>query len=225
MAENNKLILNAGDSLQLQFYPPTSGSNEGRYYVRVIGYLAGKSIITTSPVVDGRLILLRQSQQFTVRLISGNAVHGFISSLLKKTTVPYPYIHLSYPETLESKTIRSAQRVNTRIIVTIQNLEPGKELVKSKSALLNDLSSAGALIVAPEELGDVGDMISISVKLLVAGTEEYLSISAIIRRVLGKITVEDKEVNRYGVEFEMSEEREKLIIHGYVYEQIAKSMS
>ncbi|VAX00877.1 hypothetical protein MNBD_GAMMA21-2311 [hydrothermal vent metagenome] len=223
MENKNELILNAGDALQLQFYPLTASDREERYYVRVIGYLAGKSIIATAPVLDGRLMLLREHQQFTVRLISGNSVQAFMASLLKKTTTPYPYIHLSYPETLESITIRKAQRINTNIIASVQNLEPGKEAVKTRSSALNDLSSAGALVVATEDLGEVGDMLSISVKLTVAEKDEYLNISAIIRRCLDKAEPEDK--NRYGVEFQIADEREKLVIHGFVYEQIARTMS
>jgi len=222
MENKVELVLNAGDALQLQFYPQSTSDHEERYYVRVIGYLAGKSILATAPVLDGKLMLLREGQQFTVRLISGNSVQAFVASLLKKTTAPYPYIHLSYPETLESKTIRKAQRINTRIIASVQNLEPGKESVKTKSAVLNDLSSAGALIMAAAELGEVGDMLSISVKLTVAETDEYLNISGIIRRRLDKI--ENDENNRYGLEFQIADEKEKLIIHGFVYEQIAKSM-
>ncbi len=223
MENTVELVLNAGDALQLQFYPQTASDREERYYVRVIGYLSGKSIIATAPVLDGKLMLLREGQQFTVRLISGNSVQAFMSSLLKKTTAPYPYIHLSYPQTLESKIIRKAQRINTNIISSVQNLEPGKESVKTKSSALNDLSSAGALIVSADDLGEVGDMISVSVKLTVAETDEYLNISAIIRRCLDKTEEDDK--NRYGIEFQIADEREKLVIHGFVYEQLAKSMA
>ena len=222
MDNDAELVLNAGDALQLQFYPQTASDRENRYYVRVIGYLAGKSIITTAPVQDGKLMLLRDGQQFTVRLISGSSVQAFMASLLKKTTVPYAYIHLSYPETLESKTIRKAQRINTSIICSVQNLEPGKEEVQSKSSVLNDLSSAGALIMAADELGDDGDMLSISVKLTVAEKDEYMTIQAIIRRCLDKTEGDDN--NRYGIEFQIADERDKLVLHGYVYEQIAKSM-
>jgi len=222
MEKKTELILNTGDALQLQFYPQTASDREDRYYVRVIGYLAGKSIIATAPVLDGRLMLLREHQQFTVRLISGNSVQAFMANLLKKTTTPFPYIHLSYPEILESKTIRKAQRINTNIIASVQNLEPGKESVKTKSSALNDLSSAGALIITDEELGEVGDMLSVSVKLTVADKDEYLTISAVIRRQLDKTDADEK--NRYGIEFQIAEEREKLIIHGFVYEQIVKTM-
>jgi hypothetical protein len=54
--------------------------------------------------------------------------------------------------------------------------------------------------------------------------EEYLDISAIIRRCLEK-TESDDEKNRYGVEFQLADEREKLMLHGYVYEQMAKAVN
>jgi c-di-GMP-binding flagellar brake protein YcgR len=223
MEIKKELTLNPGDTLQLQFYPQTGSNKNERYYVRVIGYLAGKSIITTAPVLEGKLISLHVGEDFAVRLISGNSIQAFICNLLKKTTVPYPYIHLSYPARLESKIIRQAERINTHIIASIQNQQPGKEHIKTKSAVINDISSAGALVIASEELGDVNDMVTISSKLSVAGVEKYLDISAIIRRCLGKNETDDDKY-RYGVEFQLADEMQKLTLHGYVYEQMAKAM-
>jgi len=223
MEIKTELTLNAGDTLQLQFYPLNGSNQSERYYVRVIGYLAGKSIITTAPVLDGKLLSLHIGEEFAVRLVSGNSVQAFLSGLLKKTTAPYPYIHLSYPSELESKIIRKAQRINTSVIASVQNQQPDKEHIKTKSAVINNISSAGALIVTTEELGEINDMITISVKLNVAGDDKYLDISAIIRRCLEK-TDSDDDKNSYGVEFQLADEKEKLLLHAYVYEQMAKAV-
>lgn len=223
MKNNNELVLSPGDTLQLQFYPAkTHSEREERFYVRLIGYLPGKSLIATAPTSDGHLLSLRESSQFTVRLISGNSVQAFISTLIATSSRPYHYIHLSYPEIVESKMIRQAQRVNTNVIASIQNQEPGKEEIKTKSAVLSDLSSAGALILSNEELGTVGDIISLTMKLNVANKEEYLTVTAIIRRSLGRTSNGDSK-SRCGVEFQIGDEKEKLLIHAYVYEQLAKA--
>ena len=217
------LVLNVGDSLQLQFYP--GKATDERYYVRVLGYLSGRSIITTTPTNNGKLMFLKEGQQFAVRLLSGNAVQGFLASVMKNATTPYPYIHLSYPKELESKVVRKAQRVNTKIIAAIQNQETGKSHIQTKSAYISDLSTAGALILSMDAIGDVGDMVTISTKMQFTGIAEYITISAIVRRCLDNEIDDKGKMNfKYGVEFQLLEERDRLIIHGYVYEQIAKSI-
>ena len=218
-----ELSLSVGDSLQLQFHP--GKATDERYYVRVIGYLTGRSIITTTPTSNGKLMFVKEGQQFAVRLLSGNSVQGFVSTVMKNAATPYPYIHLSYPKELESKVVRKAQRVNTKIIAAVQNHETGKSHIKTKSALISDLSTAGALVISPEAIGEVGDMISISTKMQIADVAEYVNISAIIRRYLDNVEDDDGKVKfKYGVEFQLLEERDRLVIHGYVYEQIARSL-
>jgi len=222
--EEPELRLNVKDALQLQYYPESADNKETRYYVRVIGYSEGRSVITTSPMVNGRLMLMKEGQQFAVRLLSGNSVQGFVSSVIKHTTTPYPYMHLSYPKELESIVVRNAQRINTRIIAAVQNQEEGKAAMCTKSGVISDISTTGALVSSPEEIGGVGDLITINTKMGVGDVEEYVNLSAIIRRCLNKkeVGAEAGEFN-YGVQFQLIEEHDKLIINGYVYEQIVKS--
>ena len=215
-----KLSLAVGDALQLQYYP-CRPADEERYYVRVIGFLDGQSIITTTPSANGKSLSITEKQIFAVRLLSGNSVQAFVSTIIKKAVTPYPYIHLSYPRELESKIVRQAQRASTKIIATIQNEEPGKSEVKTKSALISDMSTAGALIETSEEIGEVGDVITAVAKLKVADMEDYVTLSAIIRRIIPKNDGEDK--HKYGVQFQSLEHRDKLTIHGFVYEQIARA--
>ena len=219
-----ELRLNVKDALQLQYYPESSENSNTRYYVRVIGYSEGRSVLTTSPTMNGRLVLLKEGQQFAVRLLSGNSVQGFVSSVIKHTTTPYPYMHLSYPKDLESIVVRNAQRINTRIIAAVQNQEEGKADKCTKSGIISDISTTGAMVSSPQEIGDVGDLITIKTKMGVGDVAEYVNLSAIIRRCLGSDEVaSDANKYNYGVQFQLVEEHDKLIINGYVYEQIVKA--
>jgi len=221
MAEKElELNLSVGDTLQLQNYP-CKPADEERFYVRVIGFSTGQSIITSIPSVGGSALSVTENQVFAIRLLSGNSVQAFVASIIKKAVTPYSYIHLDYPNKLESKIVRQAQRASTKIIATVQNEEPGKSDVKTKSALISDMSTAGALIESAEEIGEVGDAITAVTKLKVADMEDYVTLSAIIRRIIPKNDHEDKF--KYGVQFQSLEDRDKLAIHGFVYEQIAKS--
>ena len=215
--EETELNLMVGDSLQLQYYP-CKPDDEERYYVRVIGYLGEKSIITTAPTCEGKSLIANEEQLFAVRLLSGKTVQAFVSTIIKKSVTPYAYIHLNYPEKMESKIVRQANRATTKVIATVQNESKERSDI---SALITDMSTGGGLIVSTEEIGEIGDSITTMAKIIVADIEGYISIPAIIRRIIPK--QDDSDKFKYGVEFQWSDDKDKLAVHGFIYEQIAKS--
>ena len=217
LANSLELKHSIGDTLQLQFSP---GNADDRYYVKLIGFLENKSIVVTTPRIDGSTLKILPEQRFIVRMISGNAAQGFSATALYSTTRPYPHLHLTYPNDLESITVRKAERVNCKLIVTVHNEEPDRSLGEGKSASMQDISTAGSQIFTIEPIGEKEDTITIKGKVNVAGLEQYLTISGIIRRV-----VEPKEEGgryEYGIEFVLLEDNDKLLLHGFVYEQMMK---
>ena len=216
---NNSLELkhSIGDTLQLQFSP---GNAEDRYYVKLIGFLENKSIVVTTPRLDGSALKIQTDQLFIVRMISGNSAQGFTATALHSTTRPYPHMHLTYPKDLESITVRKAERVNCKLIVTVQNEEPERSLGDGKSASMEDISTAGSQLFTVESIGEKGDTITINSKVSVADIEQYLTISGVIRRVVEPEKEGDKF--EYGIEFVLLEDKDKLLLHGFVYEQMMK---
>lgn len=207
-----------GDTLQLQFSP---GNAEDRYYVKLIGFLENKSIVVTTPRLDGAALKIPPDQLFIVRMISGNSAQGFTATALHSSTRPYPHLHLTYPQDLESITVRKAERVNCKLIVTVNNEEPERSLGEGKSASMEDISTAGSQLFTMEAIGEKGDTITVNSKVTVADIEQYLTISGKIRRVVEP----EKEGGKfeYGVEFVLLEDKDKLLLHGFVYEQMMKS--
>lgn len=208
---------NIGNTLQLQFVP---GNAEDRYYVKLIGYLEDKSILVTTPRMDGAALKILAEQQFLVRMISGNSAQGFSATALYSTNRPYPHLHLTYPKDLQSITVRKAERVNCKLIVTVQNEVAEYSLGEGKSASMEDISTAGSQLFTMEAIGDKGNTITINSKVSVAGIEQYLKISGIIRRVVEPEKEGDKF--EYGIEFVLLEDNDKLVLHGFVYEQMMK---
>ena len=216
---NNTLELkhSIGETLQLQFSP---GSADERYYVKLIGFLENKSIIVTTPRLEGTALKILAEQRFIVRMISGNSAQGFTATAICSTSRPYPHLHLTYPDNLESITVRKAERVNCKLIVTVHNEEPERSLGDGKSASMQDISTAGSQIFTLEPIGEKGDTITINSKVNVVGLEQYLTISGIIRRVVEP--TEEGGRFEYGIEFVLLEDNDKLLLHGFVYEQMMK---
>ena len=218
MAENNLALKhNIGNTLQLQFSP---GKEDDRFYVKLIGYLENKSILVTAPRSDGVPLRIPADQKFIVRMFSGNSAQGFTATAIHSTKHPYPHLHLTFPTDLESITVRQAERVSCKLIVTVQNEEQERSLGEGKSASMEDISTAGSQLFSNESLGEKGDTITINSKIKVAGIEQYLKISGKIRRAVNK----EKEDGKfeYGVEFILLEDTDKLLLHGFVYEQMMK---
>jgi len=212
----SEIKVNIGDRIQLQ--DPSSKSDE-RIFVKLLGYREDKSILVTMPRANGELIRVVNGQLFIVRLFSVQTVHAFNVTVLESKVSPYPYMHISYPDKVESVVVRNAQRVNVGLIVSVQG-DPDKNSDDSIPAKLTDISTGGAKLSTQVSIGELGEDISMSAKLTVGGVEQYLQILAIIRRAdideaNGKCTYS------YGLEFHFVEERDRLVLHGFVYEQLS----
>jgi c-di-GMP-binding flagellar brake protein YcgR len=219
--QSPEIKLQVGATLQLQF---ADDERKERRYVRLIGYLPAQSIIVTTPRAEGKVMLIREGQLFTVRLLAGNAVYAFTATVMRVHTRPYPYLHLSYPKKIESIVLRKAHRVATKLIVVVENENPDKAAGKAKSAVIRDISTAGAQLTASESLGELGETISIAVRVEVGGVEQYLTLPAIIRRKFIEKPEEKPNEETYGVEFQFVEDNDRLILHGFVYERLIGSI-
>lgn len=211
---------NIGGMLQLQFSP---GNENDRYYVKLIGFVQDKSIIVTAPYDQKQPIRVPEGQFFIVRLLAGVSAQSFTSHTIYVTSHPFPHLHLSFPDKLVSKNIRKAERFDCKIIATVQNEEPDKTVTDRKSALITNISTAGAQILSVEKLGDVGDNVVLASKITVADLEEqYLNIPAVIRRIINNDGATTKQ--EYGLEFiftsENSNDRDKLLLYSFLYEQM-----
>lgn len=219
MGDNTlELKQNIGDTLQLQFSP---GNADDRYYVKLIGFLEDKSILVTTPRMDGSALKIPVEQRFIVRMISGNSAQGFTATALYSTTRPYPHLHLTYPTDLESITVRKAERVNCKLIVTVNNEESENSSDEGISATMQDISTAGSQLITLVPIGQKGQTITINSKVKVADIEQYLTITGIIRRVVEPENKGDKY--EYGIEFVLLEDKDKLLLHGFVYERMMKN--
>lgn len=219
MAKEN-LGVDIGDALQLQFLGEES---DARYYVRVIGYLADKSLLVTAPQANGRLLTVREGQPLAVRMMAGNKLVGFTVSVLRICARPYSYLHLSYPTNTQSVTVRKALRVNLEMPATVTPLVmddlPQPEDTEPKQIIIRDLSTTGALLVADSPLAEVKRSLAVKVGLRVAEADEELNFVAVVRNIKIEQTSNGSRF-LHGVEFQFSDRRESVLMHAFVYEQI-----
>lgn len=221
--EYSDLKLKVGEQLQLQ---PRDGSDNRRMQVQLIGYLPGASLLVTTPRVGDKVMIMREGQPFVVRMMVGNRIVGFTTTIIRSCARPFPYIHLSYPDDMEQITVRQSQRVRIRLFASLENSNPDFQFEKPHPATVIDLSTSGSLVVSGEQLGELGDKVTLKCAVKVANTEKLLSLPAIIRNVHMDPSDEHGEDSYYhGLEFKLGGQQDTFALHGYVYEQIVKAQS
>lgn len=218
------LGLEVGDSLQLQFVNDTVGN---RHYVKVVGCYPGRSIIVGTPQLGGRIMLVRQDQAVIVRLMIGNDVVGFNSTVLRSCARPYPYLHLAFPKELQSSSVRKALRVSLDSVVSIRRVRNDDHHGRSEPAFAGrtrDISTTGALVSSSSRLGEVGDRLTVAMRVAVAGFGEDIRLAATIRNTTMLAPSDEVAGTLYGLEFKPPERREAILLHGHVYQTILQHM-
>ena len=205
--------LQPGDALQLTLFGDST-----RHFVKVIGYLPGQSLLISTPRVKGQAMLLHEGQLVTVRLLSGGTVYAFKTQILRASLTPYPHLHLVYPKEFESTVVRKAQRTSAHLIASVENTHSDQS--QPLLAIIANMSTAGAMLESECPLGKAGDNIVINVNLMVGNIERYVSVGASIRNVREKAG-DPPPVVQHGVELQLLSSEEQLVLHGFIYEQIA----
>lgn len=213
------LKLNYGYPLQLQT-AGVAGQSE-RYSCRLIGCLPGRSILLSVPKHAGKLVRLKQGQKVIVRLMIDNGIGVFASLVEIQTLEPYPIMHISYPETVTFKGIRSATRVGVEQTLKVLNLTDSSQ-VASQGAIV-DISVTGARVELALPIGKIGEEVEIEATVLVQEVKRELKLRAIIRSQVE--TLEDSRLGglttSYGLEFVEQDEERRLILYAFVYSQMA----
>lgn len=204
------------DTLQMQ--PLMEGQTE-RFTVRVIGLMKPKSVLVTAPMVDGKLIFIRDGQTYLIRAFSGLNVCAFKAKVLKSQLQPFPYLHLSYPDNVQAMRIRKAMRAPAGIIVAVHESEEGRQVGAGKMV---DISVGGAKMLSSTNLGKKDQTLWLSFKVRLGDMEEYVKTPAIIRSLGQEDDEQGKPMKSYGMQFGELTQAQRLIIMNLVYQHLLK---
>lgn len=210
--------LKVGDRLQLQLHSSAKSSccsNNGTCMVTVIGYVPDHSLIVSMPKTDqliGQPFL--EGDQILVRLFSGRCAFSFTVFVDKLVKLSFRYLHLSFPKHILGQTIRKSRRVRTAI--------EAEATVNSGSIplIITNLSAAGAEISTHTELGGIGTLIELFVKVKIHGKEISLQLQSIIRSFKA---INKQDVLRYGVEFTGLQAEQIFSLRSFIYQELVEN--
>ena len=210
--------LKVGDRLQLQLHSSAKSScrlNNDTCMVTVIGYVPDHSLIVSMPKTDqliGQPFL--EGDQILVRLFSGRCAFSFTVFVDKLVKLSFKYLHLSFPKHILGQTIRKSRRVRTAI--------EAEATVNSGSIplIITNLSAAGAEISTHTELGGIGTLIELSVKVKIHENEISLRLQSIIRSFKA---INKQDALRYGVEFTSLQAEQNFSLRSFIYQEIVEN--
>lgn len=212
--------LPVGSRLQLQ---SNTEQNPERHTAKYLGHLKGLSLMVSTPVVDGKVLLMREGQSFIVRAFTGKTAFGFTASVLRVCSTPTPYLHLSYPKQLSGVEIRSTKRLEVNIIANVQAYEP--ESAESCPCLIVNVSPSGALVAAEGKLGTVGEAVKLAFRVKLGVIDGYISTKAVIRSITPiKDTAHELKYNlHHGMQFPELQQTDILLLHSLAYQKLIES--
>ena len=210
--------LKVGDRLQLQLHSSAKSScrlNNDTCMVTVIGYVPDHSLIVSMPKTDqliGQPFL--EGDQILVRLFSGRCAFSFTVFVDKLVKLSFKYLHLSFPKHILGQTIRKSRRVRTAI--------EAEATVNSGSIplIITNLSAAGAEISTHAELGEIGTLIELFVKVKIHEKETSLQLQSIIRSFKA---INKQECIRYGVEFTGLQAEQIFSLRSFIYQELVEN--
>lgn len=211
-----ELRIHPGDAFSVETVNPAK-----RYPVRLIGFLAGESLVVKNPCVQGKTILLPEGRPLRVRLMADNIACGFQTRVLRNCRLPYLYAHLAYPQAIKSVAVRQASRVELRLPVQLAEREPGALPGDwPKKALIIDMSSGGARLHCRQPVAAVGSELSLRFRVVVDSVSCEESVRAVVRNIAEVGETPENAAYQYGVQFLDVSDEDRVRISGYVYEQM-----
>jgi c-di-GMP-binding flagellar brake protein YcgR len=203
-----------GDLINVQ---TQSGTAIERYSVKLLGMCKGRSVLVTTPMIDGKYLLMREGQGFILRAFSGKSAYAFTTQILKSVNTPYPYLHLAYPREVKSLVVRRGARADVRVICAIIACDDAP--LQAAGTIVN-LSVGGALMLAKQALGKKGQQLTIKFKVMLNGIEALLELKTVIRAINVDQSGESDTPYQLGIQFVDVSAEDSIPLLAYVYQQL-----
>jgi len=206
----------------IQLHVSDKDGSTGRYFCRYIGCVKNKSILVSPLVTGGREVDLSSDKTITARLMIGRGICVFSTRVLQVQQKPVPMMYLEYPEDVEFKSIRNAERVETGLDVIVNNALKRDVVSEGK---LRDISITGARIEIYKAVAELDDEVIISGDYPIESISQTMRINAVIRS-RSKAPEQTTSIHQpitYGVEFTRMPDEKRLILYGYVNYLLAQT--
>jgi hypothetical protein len=187
------------------------------YSVRLIGYIQNRSILLTTPQVNGAPLILADGEQLEVRMVTGNNIYAFQAAIQRLCVTPLHYLHLDYPAEVRMQQLRKSPWARVGLSASVSNGQGAREVVR-----LVNLSSDGAQLHAPATLGGLGAKLQLTFDAVIDELKAELMLDATILHVQAAPQEAGPGMSEYRVAFSNVSATDALWLKGLVYRHIAE---
>jgi c-di-GMP-binding flagellar brake protein YcgR len=172
-----------------------------QYFSTLIGYVRDEYLIVKLPMENGMPVGLVEGERVTIRVFSGVNVCSFACTVERVFDRPLYYVHLSFPDTIQGTSLRTAMRVKVDMPAQVMPSQPGSPAV---DCALTNVSVNGARIEAPRSLPDDGGEITLEFSVIPSTYDKEVRVR--VRSVVRNMNTLRREsdgadVFAYGVQF------------------------
>lgn len=183
----------------------------------LLGFSKGDFLIVKCPVVRNVPYTYYDSESVLVRAFTGTTIFTFSSFVTRTLLSPMYYMHLAFPESVTTSSLRSSLRVKVEFtgMLTYQDLVGSEQTAPAQ--FLN-LSQSGAAIAVEEALV-VGHTVQAAFTVDDEGTEIPISVSAVVRSQTRRPPVPGRatDMYTYGIEFVGIKEEQQNALRVFAY--------
>lgn len=193
-------------------------SDERRFMVELFGIQAGsRTLLIAAPVGPDRTqVALRQGQVLACRWLNSSTMFQFQAAVTKLVLEPVPTLYIGPPHVVQAMELRELPRARVAMPATLR-------WPRSQAALLTDLSVGGARVgLFEDHQPAVGTEARLVFSAQLFGEEFKLDLPCRVASSQGPLDPKHPQVRFYGVTFIEPTERNRLILHGIVQEQLAQ---
>lgn len=187
------------------------------YSVRLIGYIKNRSILLTTPLVNGVPLILADGEQLEVRMVIGNNIYAFQAPIQRLCISPVHYLHLDYPAEVRAQKLRKSPWARVSLSASVSNAQGTREIAR-----LVNLSADGAQLHAPASLGEPGAALQLAFDAAIDELKTTLNLDATILHVRAAPQEAGSGMSEYGVALNNVSAADALWLKGLIYRHIAE---
>ncbi|HEY0268886.1 MAG TPA: flagellar brake protein [Methyloradius sp.] len=210
--------LKPGETLQLK--PLADETGTVQYFVKYIGGIEKGSLICTLPIIDEKVMFIKENTGFSVRLFSGKNVYTFNTLVEIVYSRPYPHMHLKYPREVYTNKIRNNQRVTCNIIALVANTAAEQADSNKTSGRILDMSMGGIMFEATKIAGDANSKTETSFKVSMEGGEALFAIPGVLRNVIEKKNEDGSIIYQHGIQFGEIPFQQRVMLQNYIFQTL-----
>jgi c-di-GMP-binding flagellar brake protein YcgR len=172
-----------------------------QYFSTLIGYVKDEYLIVKVPLENGVPVGLVEGERITIRVFSGVNVCSFVCTVQRVFDRPLLYVHLSFPDSIQGTSLRTAMRVKVDIPAQVL---PERGNAAAVGCTLANISVNGARIESSGSLPEGGGEIMVEFGLPSPLGDEDVQVRtrAAVRNVNAlRRDADGAEFFAYGVEF------------------------